>query len=376
MTVPGGLYVHLPYCLHRCTYCSFVVSTQRDTWPRYREALVREIGGAAGEAAGFPFDTVYFGGGTPSALEPETVGALLDEIGARYRLEPGAEITAEANPDDVGPELLAVWRRAGVTRLSLGVQSLHDGELRQIERRHSSVQARRAREEALASGFEVSCDLILGIPTQSQRTFLSDVEEMASCGIHHLSVYILELDKARRLARDREENPARYLSDEEQVESYLEAGAILGSAGFEHYEISNWALPGRRARHNAKYWQRTPTLGFGVSAHELWGGRRRANTDSLPAYLASVEAGERPTVLDQALDPLEVSRERILLSARTSEGIPSTELEEWFRRGGDPHLARDWESWLQEGLLERREERYVLTERGFLLSNEILCRFV
>jgi putative oxygen-independent coproporphyrinogen III oxidase len=376
LTEAGGIYFHLPYCVHRCSYCAFVVTTDGETAPRYLAALRREMRLVAGEAAGRPFDAVYFGGGTPSALEPGALAALMNSIAGSYRLEPGAEVTAEANPDDVTPALFSAWREAGVTRVSLGVQSLDDAELRHIERRHSADQARRARGEALDAGFEVSCDLLLGIPFQTAGTFLPAVEEMAGSGIGHLSVYLLELDKAKRLARDRRENPLRYLTDEMQADAYLRAGEILASAGFEHYEISNWALPGRRARHNAKYWKRVPTLGFGVSAHELWDGRRRANTDSLPDYLAAIESGRRPTVLDRVIDDLEEARERILLSARTAEGIPAREIELWIGSSSDSHLARDWEAWQEEGLVERRRERYVLTEKGLLLSNEILCRFV
>lgn len=376
MSAPAGIYVHLPYCVHRCAYCAFVVSTETATRPRYLGALRREIELVAPEASGTSFDSVYFGGGTPSALPAETVGELLGDLAGRYALEPGTEVTAEANPDDVRPELLAAWREAGVTRISLGVQSLQDGELRAIERRHTAEEARGARARVLEAGFDASCDLILGIPGQSAETFLADVREMAASGIGHLSAYILELDKAKRLARDRQENPARYLTDEEQAEAYLRAGEILASAGFEHYEISNWSLPGRRARHNAKYWDRVPTLGFGVSAHEFWAGRRRANSDALTDYVEALESGRRPTASDRRVEGIEEARERILLAARTAEGIPAREVAGWLQASEDENLPRDWEAWISEGLIEEREGRYAFTERGFLLSNEILCRFV
>jgi oxygen-independent coproporphyrinogen-3 oxidase len=372
----AGIYLHLPFCVHRCSYCSFVVSTEDNARVPYIAALLREIAMLSGEAAGAEFDTVYFGGGTPSALPHENLQSLLQALHKSYRIGGGVEITAEANPDDVRVELLRAWRDAGVTRVSLGVQSLHDVELASIERRHGADQARRARDACLRAGFDVSCDLLLGIPSQTAETFLSDVGEMAGSGVGHLSVYLLEMDKAPRLAEERRRQPGRFLSEEAQADAYLAAGTVLGGAGFEHYEVSNWARPGCRARHNAKYWRRIPTLGFGVSAHEFWAGRRRANTDSLGAYVSALGEGKRPTVLDRKIGPEETLREKIVLSARTSEGISQRDLEQWRAGSGDPEFPGDWESWLALGLLRRRGQSFAFTEKGFLLSNEILCRFV
>jgi oxygen-independent coproporphyrinogen-3 oxidase len=371
----AGIYVHLPFCAHRCAYCSFVVTTDLTRRRGYLAALEREMDLAAPEAARARFDTVYLGGGTPSLLSDGEIRSLLEALRARFAVVEGAETTLEANPEDVDRERLAQWRHGGVNRISLGVQSLVDGQLQAIERRHTAQRAREARSAAIEAGMRVSCDLILGIPGQTRESFLSDTREMAASGAGHLSIYILELDKAPRLAADRERAPGLYLTDDGQASAYAEAAELLAAEGFEHYEISNWARPGERSRHNAKYWRREPTLGLGVSAHELWDETRRANPASLPEYLRQIEAGRRASALDRPVDAIERLRERILLSARTAEGISGSDLDAWLDRSPDRQLRSDWERWEIEGLLERRGDRFVLTERGFLVSNEVLCRF-
>lgn len=376
MIEPSGIYLHLPFCAQHCSYCTFTISTDLSKTRRYLEMLGREIEIVAAEGVDSRFDTVYLGGGTPSILPADEIGRLLEKVRSTYRIDEGAEISLEANPDDVSRTALLAWKRAGVTRVSIGIQSLRDRELSAVGRLHTAGEARRAREESLDAGLQVSCDLILGLPDQDGESFRSGVEETAASGVGHVSVYILELDKALRLAADRQAHSSRYLSDDAQAEAYLSACSRLRDSGFVHYEISNWGRPGCFSRHNAKYWARTPTLGFGVSAHELWGGRRRANSSSLTEYLGALEARRRPTVIDQPVSGLEALRETIVLSARTREGIDHADLEAWFGLTGDLRLSSDWQAWTENGLIERGEGRDALTDRGFLLSNEVLCRFI
>ena len=376
MREPAGIYVHWPYCSQHCSYCSFTVSTEESTRLAYFGALRREIGMVAEEARGAVFDAISFGGGTPSRLSPEEVELLLGDFRDRYSVLSDTEVTLEANPEDVTAPAVAGWKSAGITRLSLGVQSFHDGSLREIGRLHTAQDARRALDASVRSGIEVSCDLILGLPGQDAGSFLSDVRDVTSAGAGHLSIYLLELDRAHRLAEDRLRHPSRYLSDDAQAALYLEASRTLRSLGFDHYEVSSWARPGRQARHNSKYWARTPTLGFGVAAHELWTGRRRANTTSLRLYLDRLEAGVRPTATDQPVDEEEAVRERIFLGGRTSRGVAASDLETWFARHADANLRADWEQWIHAGMVVRRHDRYSLSEEGLLLSNEVLCRFV
>jgi oxygen-independent coproporphyrinogen-3 oxidase len=263
-----------------------------------------------------------------------------------------------------------------VNRVSLGVQSLEDAELAAVGRRHDAAGARRAIERLSSRGISLSADLILGLPGQTAATFRRSVEAVTAAGLDHLSIYLLEADKSPALEEDRRARPEAYLSDEEQADAWLEAGEVLEAHGLGHYEISNWGREGRRARHNVKYWTRTPTLGLGISAHELWGERRRANVSAIPAYVAALAEGRRPLALDRPVGEDEAARERIVLGLRLREGITAEELEAWIASEGDPLLAGDYAAWCDAGVLERENGRVRFTERGFLVSNEVLCRFV
>jgi len=372
----AGLYVHLPYCVRRCGYCTFVLTTDFSTRDRYLAALAAEASLAAARAPEARFETLYLGGGTPSAVPAPLLASLLDGLRRTFSFEGMPEVTIEANPDDVTPASISSWRAAGITRVSLGIQSFRDAELAAVDRIHSAADAERALALLVESGMDVSGDLMIGIPGQRGGGFLADVERLAASTIGHVSVYILELDRARRMADDRRRRPERYLSDDAQAEAYLEGGRRLSGAGFRHDEVSNWSRPGKEARHNGKYWRRAPTIGLGVGAHELWNERRRANTASLGAYLEAVEGGRRPTSEDRPIDAVEREREEIILGARTRAGVSADRIDGWLAGRGDAALRDDWKAWMGEGLIELRGDRYVLTERGFLLSSEILCRFV
>ncbi|HEX9304349.1 MAG TPA: coproporphyrinogen-III oxidase family protein [Thermoanaerobaculia bacterium] len=376
MTAAAGLYVHLPYCRSRCGYCAFVVSTDDSSRSEYLGALAREATLLESEACGSRFDSLYLGGGTPSLVPPDELVRLVEELRGRFVFEDGSEVTLEANPEDVTIELRDAWIRAGVRRVSVGVQSLEDAELSAVGRRHDAAGALRSLDRLAGAGLSLSADLILGLPGQSAGTFRGSVERICATGVDHVSIYLLETEKSRAIEDDRRAHPDRYLSDDEQADAWLEAGETLASRGFAHYEISNWARPGREARHNVKYWTRAPTLGLGVSAHELWNERRRANASGLPAYLASVREGRRPLALDRPVSEGEAARERIILGLRLSQGVPTADVQSWIDEEGDPLLPGDYEDWRDEGLLAEKDGRLRFTERGFLLSNEVLCRFV
>lgn len=377
MTVEAsGLYVHLPYCRSRCGYCAFVVSTDESSRDEYLAALASEARLLEEEAAGDRFDSLYLGGGTPSLVPAGELSNLLRELRGRFAFESDTEVTLEANPEDVNGERREAWRSAGVNRVSLGVQSLEDAELSAVGRRHDASAARRAMDCLGGAAFSLSADLILGLPEQTAETFRRNVEGIGSAGVAHVSIYLLETEKSRALEEDRRARPARYLSDEAQAEAWLEAGEALARRGFVHYEISNWAIPGYEARHNVKYWTRTPTLGLGVSAHEWWRGRRRANVSAIGGYIAALSSGRRPTALDKEIDADESARERLVLGLRLSRGVPAEEIESWIASEGDPLLPADYASWFDAGVLQREGGHVRFTERGFLLSNEVLCRFV
>jgi oxygen-independent coproporphyrinogen III oxidase len=376
MTEAPGLYVHLPYCRSRCGYCAFVVSTDESSRRDYLAALGREAEIVGPEGAGELFDSLYLGGGTPSLVPPNELLELVAALRYHFSFAGDTEVTLEANPEDVTAERRDSWKRAGVNRVSLGVQSLEDAELAAVGRRHDAGGARRALDCLANSGLSLSADLILGLPEQTAGTFRNNVAGIAESGVEHVSIYLLEAEKSRAIEDDRRSHPERYLSDDDQADAWLEAGRALSERGFIHYEISNWARPGREARHNVKYWTRTPTLGLGVSAHELWGGRRRANSSQIPRYVSSLTQGRRPLALDRPVGPEEAEQERIVLGLRLYDGVPSSEVDAWIAEHGDPLLPEDYDRWFEAGVLERDDGRVRFTERGFLLSNEVLYRFV
>jgi oxygen-independent coproporphyrinogen-3 oxidase len=372
----SGIYIHLPYCASRCGYCAFVVTTDPASRETYLAMLARESDLVAPEASGASFDSVYLGGGTPSLVPPEDVARLLAMLRSRFAIADHAEVTLEANPEDVTSKRVGAWIGAGVNRVSVGVQSLEDRELAAVGRRHDAARAREAVEALVAAGLSVSGDLILGLPEQTARSFLASAEELAGSGVEHVSVYLLEIEKSRGMEEDRRARPERYLGDDGEADAWLALADLLADRGFHHYEISNWARHGREARHNLKYWTRTETLGLGVSAHELWAGRRRANVSSLPAYLASLDGGRRPVALDERLTPAAESRERIVLGLRLAQGVPGTDLEAAIARSSDTRLGEDYREWGSAGILVQEAGRVRFSEKGFLVSNEVLCRFV
>ena len=376
MSPPGGIYVHLPYCASRCGYCAFVVTTDGSSRDRYLEALEREAALLAGEAEGATFDSIYLGGGTPSLLPTEAVRRLLDGLRGTFRIEPDAEVTLEANPEDVTPASARAWIEAGVNRVSVGVQSFDEAELTAVGRRHDAARAASALAILDAERLPVSGDLILGLPEQTPASFGRSVRRLIDSGASHASIYLLEVEKSKTMEEDRRARPGRYASDDAQADMWLSMGEEMAAAGFVHYEISNWARPGREARHNLKYWTRTANLGLGVSAHELWAGRRRANVSTLEGYVERLSRGERPLALDRPVDIAEAAREEVFLGLRLARGVEEVALRRQIDASGDARLPDDYEAWGELGILEKDESRVRFTERGFLVSNEVLSRFV
>jgi len=376
VTPAAGLYVHLPYCVSRCGYCAFVVTTDGSSRDRYLAALETEAALVAPEAESAVFDSVYLGGGTPSLLPAGTIQRLLRVLGARFRIEAGAEVTLEANPEDVTPGAARAWAAAGVNRVSVGVQSFEDSELAAVGRRHDAARAAAALDTLALEDLAISGDLILGLPEQTAASFRRSVGRLIASGATHASVYLLEVEKSKTMEEDRRRRPERYPSDDAQADMWLSMGEAFGAAGLAHYEISNWAAPSREARHNLKYWTRTVTLGLGVSAHEYWSGRRRANVSILEAYVGKLAGGERPLALDRPVDAAEAAREEVYLGLRLARGVPEDVVRRQIAAASDPRLDDDYESWFDAGILEKDESRVRFTERGFLVSNEVLSRFI
>ena len=310
---PAGLYLHVPFCARKCAYCDFY-SVQPGDEAAFVRAVNREF--VAHRDRFETFDTLYLGGGTPSVLSDGVLAALIDAL--VEHLLPGAEITVEANPDDLDEERLARWRAAGVNRLSLGIQSLDDGPLRWLGRRHDAAQALAAVAAARAAGFEdLSLDFMYGIPGQTLDDWLATVDRAVELGPEHLSCYQLTFAPDTPLGRRLEAGEVAELHDETSRELFLGTSSALRAAGYEHYEVSNFARPGHRSRHNAKYWRRVPYLGLGPSAHSFDGEQRWWNVRSADRYLEVSSAVEASEIVDAEQARLEM----LMLGLRTSDGL-------------------------------------------------------
>lgn len=314
-----GIYVHVPFCRTRCRYCDFYrVGEKQERIGAFLGALEREIEGLE-EHAGAPVDTIFLGGGTPSLLAPRQVVGILDALRRRFSVSSAAEVSLEANPSDLDVERLAGYRRAGIDRLSLGVQSLCDRELELLGRRHDAARAAACVGWAREAGFDnVSLDLMLAIPGQTEASFAATLERALDLAPEHLSLYLLEVHARSEMDGLRRRRPRLFPDEEAQRRRYLRAVEQLTAAGYEHYEISNFAFPGRRSRHNLRYWLGRPFLGLGPSAHSAVGGRRWRHPPDLAAYL------EDPHAIEEL--PSEPREERVFLGLRLLDGVDRDEL--------------------------------------------------
>jgi oxygen-independent coproporphyrinogen-3 oxidase len=366
----GALYIHLPFCASHCAYCTFVTSTEIGLMPRTLRALCRELE-VLGERAGRPLATLYLGGGTPSLVPEEQLAALFGLLDRHFPRLAGAEVTLEANPDDVTPEKALAWAELGVNRVSVGVQSFSDLVLEMLSRRHTAEQARQAVTLLQAVGFSVSVDLMLGLPGMAPAKLDATVAETLRLRPSHVSVYLLEMDKPHLLAKLASRRPDLFPDADAAARQYLAVGRALVTAGYRHYEISNFALPGGQARHNVRYWRHHPVLSAGVAAHGHSGKRRWAAPDDLPTYLAAAERGRLPRAWSWVLGPEEVMKERVMLGLRLARGVQ----RELISACGQavPAFRDKVDDFLSLGLARQAGSRMRLTPRGWLVSNELFA---
>lgn len=383
VTEAAGCYVHWPFCARKCPYCDFYTFGREhpdfDQAGRYAEALLAEIRGGAGRGERRArIDTIYLGGGTPSLIEPAVLGEMLDALRDRFEVEAGAEVTLEVNPTAAEAERLGAYRELGVNRLSIGCQSFQEKFLRLLGRDHDAAEARRAPALARSLGYDnLSIDLMFGLPEQTLAEFEADVEAAMELEPEHLSAYGLTLHEGTPYARwDREGRWRRPEMDEEAAmfELLLDRLAV---AGYEHYEISNWARPGRASRHNRKYWSRCDVHAFGASAHGVLGGRRYSNVRDLRRYLDT--AGGTRGIAQVEEEPPQTERARggeiMMLALRRTAGVGWEEINAWL--GGDAReIYREELAMLgEEGLIGAGEEGLRLTRRGLLLADRVMGEF-
>ena len=368
----AGLYLHIPFCSAICPYCDFAVLTGGR---QARAAFVRSLLAEIELYRHFPlsFDTIYFGGGTPSALEPGAIGRVRDALDRNLDVEDGSRIFLEANPEDLSSANLKAWRGLGVRTLSLGVQSFRDAELKVLGRRHDTEEARRGVGMALEAGFDtVSLDLIYGLPNQRLREWEENLQQAVALGPEHVSCYQLSIHEGTAFGRRHAQGRLDELSDEVQAEFFDATHRILGAAGFEAYEVSNFARgPAHRSRHNEKYWDHTPYLGLGPSAHSFHESERWWNERDLPAYEERVARGGRPVAGRETLGADELALEALMLGLRRTAGI---DLSVFRCRYGVDLLERNAERidrYRQEGFAELTDDRLWLTRRGLAIADAV-----
>ncbi len=371
---PLGLYIHIPFCKSKCVYCDFysLPNAEREM-NRYTSAVCRHLTETAPQAAAHLADTVYFGGGTPSYLGPRRLQKILKTVRKHYRIAPDAEVTLEANPDSIGDwRKLRALRKAGVNRISLGVQSADDKELQALGRPHTYAQAVDAVEAVRRAGIRnLSLDLIYGLPGQTLALWQRTLNRAAALEPEHLSCYGLKVEEGTPLW-DRREG-LDLPGDDAQADMYLWTVERLAALGYAQYEISNFAKPGFASRHNMKYWTLGEYAGFGPGAHSDLGDVRYAYVRDLDAYCRGIKSGGSILAESERIPPRERDLEYLMLGLRTTQGIAQREFENRFRLSFAP-IEEELKKFLSSGHAVQSGGRWHLTPEGFLVSNQIIGR--
>lgn len=367
----AGIYIHIPFCKKRCLYCAFYSSTRHSMKQRYTDALCCELTMRKYYVTEV-IDTIYFGGGTPSTLSHEQLQQIFHTISENFHIASDAEITLEANPDDLTPEYLACLRSLPFNRLSMGVQSFNDNLLQMLGRRHTAEKACKAVADARSAGFtNISIDLMFALPGSTRHSWSHDLQSAILLQPTHISAYNLTYEEGTPLYNAMQQGSITALSEEENIEQFEMLIDTLGAEGYRHYEISNFAMPGCESRHNSSYWHDIPYLGCGASAHSYNGESRQWNIADIEQYIIGIESGT-PLIEIEHLSEEERYNDAILTRLRTSDGLPlqwfkdkfSSKLNRYLRHNAAPHLAA--------GRLKERDGSISLTRKGIFISDAIM----
>jgi oxygen-independent coproporphyrinogen-3 oxidase len=369
---PGGIYIHVPFCRRKCLYCSFYSVSDLTLKSSYVAALLDEIRRIA--PLPFSFDTVYFGGGTPSLLDPKEIRAVLEELGSRFSIRPGPEITLEINPGTVEAGRLNEYRSAGANRLSIGVQSFNDRHLKTLGRMHTAKQAEAAVASAMEAGFDnIGLDLIFCIPGQTKASFKEDLKKALSFKPDHLSCYQLTVEKGTPFEKEIASGRIAMPGEKASADLLETAFDYLTARGFLHYEISNYAVSEEKiSRHNSKYWSFAPYIGLGPSAHSYLPPKRRWNHADIDRYLEDIRDGKQPTAGEEILTVRQQMLEAIFLGLRTSAGIDIEGFEQMFGIVFSETFRVPIETLSSDGFLVFTGNRCRLTRKGLLLQESVV----
>ncbi len=365
----AGIYIHIPFCESRCKYCDFFSTTRLERRDAYVAAVAKEVARRNGYLSSQNIHTVYFGGGTPSMLSVEQIGRILGELRKNYVFDADAEITTEANPSDINEEKLRGWKKLGINRLSIGIQSFQDAQLKQIGRRHNAEQARQAVRMARDAEFEnISIDLMYGLPGETLEEWKEDVEEALKLEVEHVSAYCLSYEEGTPLTRALMRKEIEEVDEETENAMYDWLTERLSRAGLERYEVSNFAKKGFESQHNSSYWNGIPYLGLGAGAHSYDGKTRQWNVSDLEQYIRGVEQGE--TYFEkEVLTRNDLYNEYIMLKIRTREGVNLSMVP----RSMQEVCKGVAKSYIENGKLKmENEDRLVATQEGIHILNRII----
>ena len=367
----AALYVHIPFCQSRCIYCGFYSTTQMEQRQRYVEALGRELQLRSDYLGSEPVRTVYIGGGTPSTLTEAQLSTLISHLrdftdGFRHV----EEFTVECNPDDISDDLARLLRQSGVNRVSMGAQTFNDHRLRFLRRRHLAADIAVAMQRLRQAGIDnISIDLMYGFPGETLYDWIADVEAAIALHPQHLSAYALQYEEGTPLARMLEQGQVAEADEELSRQMYYDLKDRLAAAGYEHYEISNFAMPGRRSLHNSSYWQQVPYLGIGAAAHSYDGKSRQWNVSDLSRYIQGISNGH-PVVEQEQLDDDTQYNELIMTRLRTAEGLPLSLLSPAQR----DYCLKQAQRYITDGLLVVIPQCSIsLTRRGIFVSDMVMA---
>jgi oxygen-independent coproporphyrinogen-3 oxidase len=372
----AGIYLHIPFCRQQCYYCDFYRVVSHGDNSLFIDALKKELILRKDYLAGSDVSTVYFGGGTPSVLTAEETASVLDHIRNLFRVDSEAEITLEVNPDDVSLKYMKDLYTAGVNRISIGIQSLRDEDLRLMNRRHTAVQAREALGIILKSGFDnVSADLIYGISGMGTDNWAANIDETLSFDIRHLSAYHLTIEPGTVFHQMKEKGQIREVDEDESTAEFNLLLEKTGKAGFINYEISNFGKPGYFSIHNSNYWKQVPYLGLGPSAHSFNGYSRQWNISNVKKYIHSVNSG-RLLFEKEELDIRTKFNEYVMTSLRTMWGIDLLYVEKIFEKEGYDYIVNLSGKFINYGLMRQDDNNLFLTSQGKMISDNIISEFI
>lgn len=372
----AGIYIHIPFCKQRCNYCAFYSSTLYNIKEEYTNAVCQELRMRKEYTGNDTIATIYFGGGTPSTLSAEQLHKICDTIYSTYNIAETPEVTIECNPDDLTPQFLEQLRRLPFNRISMGVQSFNDTQLKRLGRRHTAEGARQAVANARAAGYSnISIDLMFALPGSTAEDWQHDLESAIKLKPDHLSAYNLMYEEGTPLYRALQRGDFEELSEDENVTQFRMLITAMKNAGYRHYEISNFALPGRESRHNSSYWNDTPYIGCGAAAHSYNGTSREWNIADIKAYVEGINSGKRNFEIEHLTEE-EHYNDTILTRLRTAEGLPLKWMKEKFSKKLNTYMLRAAEKEVALGNLKEEDGNLSLTPKGIFISDAVIRELI